>query len=121
MDTKATHVKLKDKHVDEPSIFSLGLTMLILFVLISLGQIALAGLTAMIVLNLAGKFTMVVTMSQHHIKSCKETCCLIGRAPGIILMADSQFLGLLYIYIYSQLGELLIPCQEFDFLLVKSI
>jgi hypothetical protein len=97
MDTKATHVKLKDKHVDEPSIFSLGLTMLI----ISLGQIALAGLTAMIVLNLAGKFTMVVTMSQHHIKSCKETCCLIGRAPGIILMADSQFLGLLYIYIYT--------------------
>lgn len=59
MDTKATHVKLlKDKLVDEPSIFSLGLTMLILFVLISLGQIALAGLTAMIVLNLAGKFTM---------------------------------------------------------------
>ena len=32
--------------------------MLILIVLISLGQIALAGLTAMIVLNLAGKFTL---------------------------------------------------------------
>jgi len=43
--------------LNEPSIFSLGLTMLILFVLIRLGQIALAGLTAMIVLNLAGKFT----------------------------------------------------------------
>ena len=64
MDTKATHFKLlKDKHVDEPSIFSLGLTMLILFVLISLGQIALAGLTAMIVLNLAGKFTMDIEVS----------------------------------------------------------
>ena len=46
----------------------------------------------------------LVTMSQPHIKSCKETCCLIGRAPGISLMADSQFLGLLstvYIYIVN--------------------